>query len=270
MHRLIPAFAEAVSAHAVLRYLLIFLGAVGICFFLLPVAFGIVNIGNVFGFAVSLLLLCFAACSRSLADRLRNVNGHTAGRVTVGILTAVLLLGICWCAVLSGMMLLGAAKKPGGSPKAAVVLGCKVRGTVPSLMLSRRIEKAYEMLMQYPEMIAVVSGGQGSNEDISEAECMAVELKRRGIPAERIVREDKSTSTSENLRFSKALLEERGITGEILIVTDGFHERRAQLLAKYEGLPQTAAASAYTSWYLMPTYVVREWFGLTHAFVFHS
>ena len=186
MHRLIPAFAEAVSAHAVLRYLLILLGTLGICFFLLPTAFGIVNIGNMFGFAVSLLLVCFAACSRSLADRLRIVNGHTAGRVTVGILTAILLLGICWCLLLSGMMLFGATKKPNGSPKAAVVLGCKVRGTVPSLMLSRRIDRAFEMLMQYPEMIAVVSGGQGSNEDISEAECMAVELKRRGISAERI------------------------------------------------------------------------------------
>lgn len=270
MHRLIPAFAEAVSAHAALRFLLLLLGAVGIAFFVLPVAFGIVNIGNVFGFAVSLLLFFFAAMSRKIAAGLQAVNSHTAGRVTVGTVTVILLLGICWCLVLSGMMLYGAHKKPSGSPNAAVVLGCKVRGTVPSLMLSRRISRAYEMLVQYPEMIAVVSGGQGRNEDISEAACMASELMRRGIPAERIVLEDKSTSTSENLRFSKALLEERGISGEILIVTDGFHERRAQLLAKYEGILQTAAASAYTSWYLMPTYVVREWFGLTHAFVFHS
>ena len=270
MHRLIPALAEAVSAHVLLRALLIVIGCAGVFFFVLPAAFGIVNIGNCFGLTVSLILLLFAICSGRISKWLHTLNGHAVGHITLGLLTALLLLGICWCLLLSCMMLYGAHKKPKQTPRAAVVLGCKVRGSVPSLMLWRRITRANEILTQNPDMIAVVSGGQGSGEEISEARCMADELIRLGIAPERIILEDKSTSTSENLRFSKQILDDMGITGELLIVTDGFHERRAQLLAGYEGIPETAAASAYTSWYLLPTYVVREWFGLTHAFVFHS
>ena len=135
-------------------------------------------------------------------------------------------------------------------------------------MLSRRIQAAYEKLEADPALIAVVSGGQGSNEDISEAQCMYNELTRMGIASERIILEPQSTSTSENLRFSKTLLDEHGITGSLYLATDGYHELRAQILAKKEGLPACAPASAYTSWYLLPTYWVREWFGLAHAFVF--
>ena len=135
-------------------------------------------------------------------------------------------------------------------------------------MLSRRIQAAYQALQQYPEMICVVSGGQGSNEDISEAQCMANELIRLGIASERIRIEDQSVSTSENLRFSKTILDEEGFSGEFLLATDSFHQLRAQILAGQESLPDCCAVTPYTSWYLVPTYWVREWFGLTHAFVF--
>ena len=116
----------------------------------------------------------------------------------------------------------------------------------------------------------MVSGGKGDGEEISEAQCMSNELQKLGVSADRILLEDQSTSTSENLRFSNKILADTGITGELLIVTDGFHERRAQYLAKREGITETAAASAETAWYLLPTYWVREWFGLVHAFVLGS
>lgn len=165
-------------------------------------------------------------------------------------------------------MIHAANKKPPEPPKAIIVLGCKVRGTVPSLMLFRRIQAAYDALQEYPDAIAIVSGGKGENENISEAECMENELVRMGISKERIIQENQSTSTSENLRFSKPILEEKGIDKNVLIVTDGYHELRAQYLAKIEQLPECYGASAYTSFYLLPTYWVREWFGLAHAFVF--
>ena len=97
---------------------------------------------------------------------------------------------------------------------------------------------------------------------------MRNELVRMGIAEERILMEDRSVSTSENLRFSKEILEKQGITGSLLIATDGYHEMRAQYLAKREQLPDCYAVREYTSWNLLPTYWVREWFGLAHAFVF--
>lgn len=251
--------------YAVLRILLIALSIAGIILFLFPLQFHIVNIGNLFGLAASIVLLAGTLFHRPLLQRLWT---YRAGKITLSVIVVILIAGVLYCLVISCFMLHAANKKPKQTPRAVIVLGCKVNGTVPSLMLSRRIRAAYEILNQYPDITAVVSGGQGSNEDISEAQCMANELMRMGISAERILLEDRSTSTSENLRFSKQILDEQGIGGELLIATDAFHEMRAQVLAKKEGLPDCCAASAQTSWYLFPTYWVREWFGLAHAFVF--
>ena len=97
---------------------------------------------------------------------------------------------------------------------------------------------------------------------------MRRELIKKGIAESRILTEDQSTSTSENLRFSKKILEEHGITGNVMIATDGYHEMRAQYLAKRETLPHCDPAPAHTTLLMFPTYWVREWFGLTHAFIF--
>ena len=252
----------------VLRVILLCIGFCGIALFLLPMFTNIVNIGNGFGLVCSILLVGFVIWNRQISGLLDRIRQHTAGRLPLRIVGIVIVLGVLYCLIMSVLMLHASYRKPKQQPQAMIVLGCRVRGTAPSRMLARRIHAAYDALQENPEMIAVVSGGKGSNEDISEAQCMLNELTKMGIPESRILMEDKSTSTSENLRFSKKILDENGITGNLLLVTDGYHEMRAQILAKKEGLPQCDPASAYTSWYLVPTYWVREWFGLAHAFVF--
>lgn len=252
----------------ILRLVLLALSILGIAFFLFPLQFRIVNAGNLFGLGMSLLLLIFTLFNKRITKLLQTIWEHKAGRITLSTLGILFCAGVLLCIILSICMLHGAHKKPQGEPRAVIVLGCKVNGSTPSLMLYRRIRTAYNTLVQYPDAVCVVSGGKGSNEDISEAACMSNELQKMGISADRILLEDQSASTSENLRFSKQILDENGISGELVIVTDGYHECRAQYLAKKEGLPDCAAASAPTSWYLLPTYWVREWFGLVHAFVF--
>lgn len=252
----------------ILRIILLCIGISGILLFLLPITVQIVNIGNLFGLACSVLLTVFAVWNRQIAGFLGKMYGHPAGKLLLRILGIVIAAGVLYCLILSILMLHAAYRKPKEQPQAVIVLGCRVRGTRPSRMLARRIQAAYDVLEKNPDMIAVVSGGKGSNEEIPEAQCMFNELTRKGIPAERIILEDQSTSTSENLRFSKKLLDEKGIDGNLLLVTDGYHEMRAQILAKKENLPHCDPASAYTSWYLVPTYWIREWFGLAHAFVF--
>ena len=256
------------AVFSVLRALLLLLSLAGVLLFALPMTARIINIGNLFGLAVSMLLLVYLLFASRIHTLIRSMWSHTGGRIALTVFGILILLGVLYCIAASVLMARAACRKPKETPQAIIVLGCKVNGSRPSRMLSRRIQAAYDVMQQYPDIKAVVSGGQGSNEDISEAHCMAEELTRLGIAPERIIEEDKSASTSENLRFSKQILDENGISGPILLVTDAYHQFRAQMLAKTEHLPETGAVTPYTSWYLLPTFWVREWFGIAHAFVF--
>ena len=134
-------------------------------------------------------------------------------------------------------------------------------------MLKRRLDAAYGYLSEHDSVCAVVSGGQGSDESISEAQCMKDYLVARGIAPERIFMEDRSVNTEENLRFSKAVISENGLPGRITLVTDNFHQYRAELIAESNGI-EAYNISGKTSWYLLPTYGVREWFGIVYYKLF--
>ena len=99
-------------------------------------------------------------------------------------------------------------KVPAEDGEYVIVLGAQVRGEVPTLVLSARIRAAAEYLKEHPQAIAVASGGKGSGENISEAEAIRRGLVRLGIPEERILLEDRSTSTAENLRFSAEMIQQ--------------------------------------------------------------
>ena len=254
--------------NTVLRIVMAVLFFFGLLVFLAPVSVRIVNIGNCFGMAVCFLMFIFFACNQPISQLLGFIRKYKAGKIALYITGGILLLGVLYCLIVSFLMISAANKKPKEKPDVIIILGCKVRGTEPSLMLSCRIQAGYEAALQYPDAKIIVSGGKGDNEDISEAQCMAYELLRMGIPGNRILMEDASVSTSENLRFSRKIMDEEQLGSNVMLVTDGFHELRAQMLAKKEGLPGCTAASAKTPVYLLPTYWVREWFGIAHAIAF--
>ena len=256
------------GAFSVLRIVLMLLSFAGIMLFALPMTVRIINIGNLFGLAVCVLIMIYLLFTERIHSAVRSGWSHTGGRIILSVIGILAALGILYCLIISILMFRAAARNPKETPQAMIVLGCKVNGSTPSLMLSRRIQAAYDAMQTYPDITAVVSGGQGHDETISEAQCMADGLIHLGIPSDRIIQEDQSASTSENLRFSRIILEDIGIRGPVLIVTDAYHQFRAQLLADHEQLHETAAATPYTSWYLLPTFWVREWFGIAHAFVF--
>ena len=141
-----------------------------------------------------------------------------------------------------------------------VVLGCRVKKGRPSNMLKRRLEAAYDYLSKHDSVNVVVSGGQGEDEIISEAQCMKEYLIEKGIDPGRIYIEDRSVNTEENIRLSMNLIEKQGLCSDITIVTDGFHQLRAELIAKKLGI-NVSHISASTRWYLLPSYWVREWYG---------
>lgn len=111
-----------------------------------------------------------------------------------------------------------------------IVLGAKVKpGGVPSLSLKNRLDVAAQYLTQYKHVTVIVSGGQGHDEDRTEASVMRDYLIQKGIEDYRIIEEDASTSTYENIKFSKQLLPDK--TEAITIVSNDFHLRRATFLA---------------------------------------
>lgn len=150
--------------------------------------------------------------------------------------------------------------KPKENLDYVVVLGAGVVGTTPSNPLRARINEAYEYANANPDTIIVASGGQGFGEKISEAECIKQELEKRGIDGERIMLEDKSTSTIENLRFTKEIINDDNAS--VGIITNSFHEYRAMLIAKSEGYNDVHSVPGQTLYPVGVHYTVREFFGI--------
>jgi uncharacterized SAM-binding protein YcdF (DUF218 family) len=137
-----------------------------------------------------------------------------------------------------------------------IVLGAQVRGTRITKALQKRLDTAASYLKENPETMVIVSGGQGTGEDISEAEAMKRYLNRKGIDNRRILQENKSTSTYENILYSKELVVDQN--SSVAIVTNGFHIYRALGIAKKQGMKKIQGLAAPTDQILLFNYYVRE------------
>lgn len=144
-----------------------------------------------------------------------------------------------------------------------IVLGAQVRGTYITNSLKRRLDAALSYLEGSPRSRVIVSGGMGPGEDITEAEAMAGYLIKCGVPQERIFLEDCSTSTRENLRFSRKYADaERDRVG---IVTNDFHIYRSSLIARQEGYKNVIMIPAGSNPVFQINYLMREFFAVVHT-----
>ena len=141
-----------------------------------------------------------------------------------------------------------------------IVLGAQVRGKKITDSLRRRLDTVVCYLKKNKETKVIVSGGQGAGEEITEAEAMAEYLIKQGISKDRIRMEDQSTSTRENLRFSRKFLKADQET--VGIVTNNFHSYRSKLLAKEEGYDHVFSLSASSNYVFQLNYLVREFFAV--------
>lgn len=160
---------------------------------------------------------------------------------------ASVLFGTALCALLITEIpiLKAASEQPESDADYIIVLGAAVYGTEPSITLRHRLEGAARYLEANPRTKAVVSGGQGAGEDISEAECMRRYLEGHGIAPERILVEDQSTSTKENLAFSKAAIQaDGGDVKNVALVSSGYHLYRAKKMASLLGMQATGVAGS--------------------------
>lgn len=141
-----------------------------------------------------------------------------------------------------------------------IVLGAQMKPGGPSAVLKFRLDAAYDYLTANGDTLCVVSGGQGRNEPCTEAQGMRDYLVERGIAPERILMEDKSTDTSENIAFSAALI--GGTDKDVGIVTNNFHVFRGVMLARHAGFENACGISARSNIYFQPNNLVREFFGI--------
>lgn len=245
----------------------IIVGALGLIAFGIPVSRGIFNIGTVTGLAFFGIIMFWGVFSKKLDPVIMNFFASHKGRIVAYVLLAVTVLAAITVSVETGCIVKAIFTSPKSSDVTLVVLGCKVNGSSPSLMLRERIDAAKEYLEKNPEAKCVLSGGQGSDEDISEAQCMYDALVRDGISADRLYLEPNSTSTKENLDFSLKIIEENGLSRNIAVVTNEFHEYRASLIADEAGV-EFSSVPAKTAVWLLPTYLVREWYAIVFEVFF--
>lgn len=231
----------------------IIIGMILFILFVHPMFAGVVNAGNVFGVFFSVLLFLYGLFRKSIPQGMRR---------GVRILA---LLGCLLLAVLGVVIAKGARKTP-QEPCTVVVLGCGLNGERPSLILQKRIRAAYDYLTDNPSAACICSGGQGEDELISEAECIYRELRAMGIEQERLYKEDRSTSTLENLSFSVEIIRENDLTPALALATSEFHCYRAVKMA--EKLGYTAyALQAGTMISFLPTYFLRECFAVLKMWI---
>ncbi len=154
---------------------------------------------------------------------------------------------------------------------AVVVLGAGVHGKTPSLSLAKRLDSAVEYHKKNPDALIVVSGGQGPQEDITEAEAMEQYLLDRDVNPEKIIKEDKAVSTFTNFQYSKEILDEKlGEDYSITLITSEYHVFRGFLCAKETGFENVTHMHSDTH----PTYLIpgttRECLAVLKFIVFRN
>lgn len=182
---------------------------------------------------------------------------------------------LCLCLVLAAacylaletVVLVNAHDDVEGQPGAMVILGAQLQEQGPSLFLQRRLERALAYLETHPDVLVVVSGGQGPDEPDSEANGMEAFLRDRGFEGT-ILKEDQSHNTKENLKNSKELLARNGydVARGVILVSNDFHLARCRLLGTRFGYGvSTLAADSDHLWYKIYNFL-REPVGLVKSF----
>lgn len=179
---------------------------------------------------------------------------------------AVIAAGISVFCFMEALVISGFGRDGEAGLSYIVVLGAQMKENGPSVALQRRLDRAYDYLVENPDTLCVVSGGQGSNEPVSEAQGMRDYLMKRGIEETRIIMEDQSRDTQQNLAFSRKLIPDE--VKKVGIVTSNFHVYRSVQLAKRQGFPDAEGFGATSGIYFLPNNMLREFFGIMKDWVF--
>lgn len=224
---------------------------------------GGVNTGIFLPALIGLCLLAGPSFSHALQARLRP---KTYSRLS-GVFRAGLLLWLISFILIEGFILWNALPRTEKELDWLIVLGGGLRGETPRLSLVQRLNTAADYLRGHRQTRVIVSGGQGRGESITEAEAMRRFLELRGIESDRIFKEERSSSTLENLVFSKAILDAHSSDSKAIgVLSSDFHLFRVNMLARRVGLT-VSVVPAPSPWYLLPNHALREYLAIIKSMI---
>ncbi|MBQ6372457.1 MAG: YdcF family protein [Oscillospiraceae bacterium] len=194
---------------------------------------------------------------------------HVCSPAVCRAMTFLLGIGVLLFIVFEIPVVLNAHTDSDCERKYLIVLGAEVIGSKPSRSLCYRIEAAKRYLEQYPESTAIVSGGRGEHEDISEASCMFEQLCAAGMSPERMIREETSSSTVENLAFSFDIIRSLGDEpdGSTAILSSSYHLCRAKKIARSMNVCAAGVACYPGNPVLAANFFIREALGVARLYV---
>ena len=251
----------------------------GVLILLYGIGFAMVSNFNMGVFMVLALGVLLTVCG-IWPEQIKEITSH-------GIMKAVkylIVLGLAFVVGMTGFLIYqGSVDEVTYEEDALIVLGAAVQGDRVSSILAARLNEAADYAAENPEALIIVSGGQGPQENLTEAAAMETYLMAKGIPQERIIKEEQATSTFENFKYSKEILDSKfGVEGRAgmdsasgtanvgsesgrksapgytcAYVTNEFHCYRAGRIAEQAGLDANGV-SVKTEWWKLPVNYMRE------------
>ena len=182
---------------------------------------------------------------------------------------ACFLFGVAVFIFLSVLIVLNAKNTAENNPcdkTALLVLGFLTVENRPTPILAKRLDAAFDYLLQNGNTVCIVSGGKGRHETQTEASVMEQYLVLKGIPPDRIIKEDKSVRTSENIKYCVKLLDLHKLSKNVIVVTSDFHMYRGLWFAKKYGLNAKALIASTPAKYVVYNWI-REIIAILKAFI---
>ncbi len=188
------------------------------------------------------------------------------------IIKLIFVIGLAITVVsVSFLLTFGVTDNVSFSEDAVIVLGAGIHGETPSRILRERLDVAIDYYNRNNDVLIIVSGGRGPQEDITEALAMERYLLNKGIPATAIIKEEGSTSTSENFKNSKQILEKQfGTEYSVAFISNEYHIYRAKGIAENNGLKQIKHLHSNTPWYSVLPGTLREILAVIKFWIFGS
>jgi uncharacterized SAM-binding protein YcdF (DUF218 family) len=228
-------------------------------------------LGNGMSFGwLACLLAGYTLCVTSFTHgSIMNRNTAWWKRVMMSAAVWVLMIGAGFFILIQSMIYLAGNIESNSVASTVLVPGAGIIRTEPSFTLAKRLDTAFAYLNAHPESIAILSGGKSHGQLASEAQVMAWYLERLGIDSRRLIMEELSSNTMENIRFSQELYEthEKQPLQEIMLITSDYHLLRAQMIARRSGLRAYGTRSVSPSG-LYLEYAVREFFAIFKSMIF--
>ncbi len=244
------------------------LALIFLIWFIAPIFKKYFNHGNRLGIAICLFILLFYT-NTSVFDSVKTFcYSSPALSIAWDIGKWLIYTFIVYAIIITLAMIIASLIKPQKNAT-AITLGNRANKDGPSELLKGRIDATKRYLDENQNAVALLSGGKCKRDYIAEADCMYSVLTKYGIDKTRLIVENNSRSTYENILFSYRIIEEQQKEKNLAIVSDSFHQLRARLIVRKLGIKtKVGAVNSRTSFLYIPTYYVREWIALPYELLF--